>query len=343
MRKLLGLAVLALFSFTLEEENRNIEESSKRIESIYDLGEDNWRDVTDKVLSNPETPQKSKEDIQAFHRRIIIFKYPSDGIWVKGFFSYTPNPNHHPLLILFRWGNMNFALMNPGVELATYRNYSVLSSTLRGGVSEGKDEFGGADVNDMKNLIDFLPRLAEELGIQLHPPCIFMLGPSRGGLEMFLTLSRFPELQNKVNKVVALSAILDLHRLIKDRPEDMGNLLRQQFGLEKGAKGEAWIAKRDPLNSVPYLKPSLPILIVQGTADTRVNIAEGRRMVETLKQSGRSVEYWEIPKGDHVLMNTPYLMNDVVHWLEANSTCQFMFPEKGTKKHTDDKIGETSK
>ena len=199
------------------------------------------------------------------------------------FFSYTPHPEYHPLLILYRWGNMNFALMNPGVDFATYRNYTVISSTLRGGVSEEKDEFGGADVDDMKNLMEFLPSLSKELGIELHPSCVFMLGPSRGGLEMFLTLARFPELQNRVNKVVSLSGILDLHRLIQDRPDDMKKMFQNSFGLENGSKGEAWIAKRDPLNAVPYLKKSLPILIVQGTDDQRIDLAEGRKMRQTFR------------------------------------------------------------
>ena len=72
--------------------------------------------------------------------------------------------------------------MNPGIIFATYKDYTVISSTLRGGISEGKDEFGGADIDDMKNLMSFIPVLAKELGIELHPGCVFMLGPSRGRL-----------------------------------------------------------------------------------------------------------------------------------------------------------------
>jgi pimeloyl-ACP methyl ester carboxylesterase len=306
----------------LEIENKKIENYSLRIEQFYKLGkQEKWRDITDEVLLSQDTSKDSKDAIRANHRRLIVFKYPSDGLWVKGFISFTPYPDHHPLLILYRWGNENFALMNPGVIFATYGNYTVISSTLRGGVSEGKDEFGGADVDDMKNLIDFLPKLAQELGIELHPSCVFMLGSSRGGMEMFLTLARFPELQNRVNKVVALSAALDLHRLIQDRPDDMKAMLQKHFGLPEGAKGEAWIAKRDPLNSVPYLKKSLPILIIQGTKDNRISLDEGHHMLQTLQASGNDVNYWEVPNGNHVLLNTPHIMHDIAHWLESNSPC----------------------
>lgn len=306
----------------LEKENQEISDFSKKIEDFYKLEDhETYKEITDEVLASLDTTEDSKNDIRTYKRRIFVFKYPSDDLWVKGFISFTPNPTHHPLLILYRWGNGDFALMNPGVIFATYKDYTVISSTLRGGISEGTDEFGGADVHDMKNLINFLPTLANELGIGLQPSCVFMLGPSRGGMEMFLTLARFPELQQHVNKVVALSSILDLHQLVKDRPQDMKIMLERQFGLQEGAKGSAWIAKRNPLNTIPYLRQSLPILIVQGTADNRISLSEGHRMVHALKQSGHEVNYWEIQNGNHALLNTPYIMNNIAHWLETDSPC----------------------
>lgn len=309
----------------LEQENTAIQGEAADIEKFYELGpKENWRDITSEVVASPDTSPESIEAIRTFQRRIIVFKYPSDGLWIKGFFTYTPHPDFHPLLILYRWGNTDFAMMNPGDDFATYRNYTVISSTLRGGVSEGKDEYGGADVDDMKNLMEFLPRLAKELGIELHPSCVFMLGPSRGGLEMFLTLARFPELQNHVNKVVAVSGALDLHRLIQDRP-DMKKMFQSQFGLTSGRSGEAWIAKRDPLNTVPYLKKSLPVLIIQGTADQRIDLEEGRHMRDVLKDSGHTVDYWEIPHGDHVLINTPHIFSSIARWLESNSACTSIY------------------
>lgn len=306
----------------LKKDNDHITDISKKIESFYELGHnENWRDVTEEVLNSAYTTEESKQSIKTYNRHIFVFKYPSDGLWVKGFISFTPNPKHHPLLILYRWGNENFALMNPGVIYATYKDYTVISSALRGGVSEGTDEFGGGDVEDMNNLIAFIPRIAKELQVELKPSCVFMMGPSRGGLEMFLTLARFPELQKKVNKVVALSAILDLNQLIQDRPLDMKTMLEKQFGLQEGVKGNAWIAKRDPINTIFNINPSLPILIVQGTADTRVSLAEGHHMFDALKNTGHDVKYWEVKNGNHTLLNNPFMMNDIAKWLESNSPC----------------------
>ena len=319
----------------LDKSDREIAENSEKIKEFYELGKDEeWREITDKVLASSDTSEESKKSIRTFHRRIFVFKYPSDNLWIKGFISFTPNPNYHPLLLLYRWGNENFALMNPGIIFATYKDYTVISSTLRGGVSEGKDEFGGEDVNDIKNLIDFIPQLAQKLGIQLNPSCVFMLGPSRGGLEMFLTLSRFPELQKRVNKVVALSAILDLHQLINDRPKDMKRMFENQFGLSGGVNGNNWIAKRNPLNTVSFIRQSLPILVIQGTADNRINLAEGRHMVNALKQNKNQVHYWEIPQGNHALTNHPYIMNEIAQWLESDSPCMSIhLPRNKNKRH----------
>lgn len=309
----------------LNRDNASIQDYSERIRAFYDLGEnEQWRDITTQVLNSSDTPEDSKEAIRTYHRRIVAFKYPSDNLWIKGFISYTPDPAHHPLLILYRWGNGTFALMNPGVTYATYKNYTVVSSTLRGGISEGADEFGGADVADMQNLIKCLPKIAKMLGIALDPSCVFMIGPSRGGMEMFLTLARFPNLQKRVNKIVALSGIVDLHQLLRDRPDDMKGMLEESFGLpktESDGKRASWMAKRDPIKTVPFISDELPILIVQGGDDNRVSLEEGKNMRDALKKTGHNVDYWEFPRGNHVLTNNPLMMQEIAYWLESNSPC----------------------
>lgn len=322
----------------LMEENNAIIDETKAIEGFYELGEnEKWREITQEILSSLDTPPLSKESIQTYHRRIFVFKYPSDNLWIKGFISFTPEPKHNPLLILYRWGNKKFALMSPGTILATYKNYTVVSSTLRGGISEGNDEFGGKDVDDMKNLIQYIPTIAKELGIHLTPSCVFMMGPSRGGMEMFLTLAHFPELQKHVNKIVALSAMLDMHQLIQDRPDDMKVMLEEQFGMPQGKNRDEWIAKRDPLKTVSAISSTLPILIVQGTDDNRIGLKEGNNMVNALKQTGHNVSYWEIKGGNHVLTNRPFLMNDIARWLESNTPCMSVPIQKPNKNDINDK------
>jgi pimeloyl-ACP methyl ester carboxylesterase len=331
MRHSLFLLFSLFFLFSLNaadstaallNQNAQIASDSTAIEKFYRLGpNENWKEITQEVLASPYTTAEARASIQSHQRKIFAIRYPSEGLWIKGFISFTPQANHAPTLMLFRTGNRNFALPFPGDDLATLGDYTILSSTLRGGISEGNDEFGGNDVADIKNLIDYLPTLNKELNFSSQSKCLFMIGPSRGGLEMFLTLARYPELQKRVTKVVALSSILDLHQQIASRPDDMKQMLIDDFGYQDSPSGEGWIAKRDPLKTIPAISQSLPILVVQGTADSRITLDEGYHMVNALKETGHQVDYWEIKNGNHTLTNFPQLTAALLTWLNTNVKC----------------------
>ncbi len=196
-------------------------------------------------------------------------------------------------MILLPGGNRSFGLLNPGMDLTTYQNYIFVSPTYRGGVSEGNDEFGGRDVNDVKNLMAFLPTLQNLLDVQFQSCQVFMIGASRGGMEMFLALARYPELQQQVNKVVSLSGVLNFKGFIQDRP-DIREMFVKKWKLKNEIKDPQWINSRNPLLSIPYLKTELPILIIQGGQDARVSLSEGLQMVEKLEQHGNPVTYWNV-------------------------------------------------
>jgi dipeptidyl aminopeptidase/acylaminoacyl peptidase len=147
---------------------------------------------------------------------------------------------------------------------------------------------------------------------------------------MFLTLSKYSGLQNKVDKVVALSSILDLHQQIQDRPDDMKPMFENVYGMNPDHP-EKWIKARDPLETIPSIKQTLPILIVQGTEDPRINLAEGEKMVSLLKKTNHEVDYWKVPGGNHTLSNVPTSMNQISKWLEANLDCYRGDPRKYKK------------
>ena len=142
-----------------------------------------------------------------------------------------------------------------------------------------------------------------------------MLGRSRGGMQMFLTLARFPKLQDCFSKIVSLSGILDIRQCIASR-SDMEEMFIEDFGLEKGINEEEWINKRDPLLTVDHIQPQLPILIIQATDDNRVSLAEGYNMVSKLQMAGKSVTYWEIEGAKHCLNNIEGRVDLILNWLE---------------------------
>lgn len=273
------------------------------------------KDITDDLLQSPYVKDAQKKSIQHLNRRIFVFIYPSDGFKIKGLVSFVPDPQNHPLLVFLRGGNRIFGILNPGSDLMCFDQYTVISTMYRGGVSEGEDEFGGNDVNDVKNLIQFIPELESKLNLNFQNKKAYLLGRSRGGMQMFLALARFPDLQNRFSKIVSLSGMLDMRQCIASR-SDMEEMFIKDFGLEKGLNEEEWINKRDPLLTVDHIQSQLPILIIQATDDNRVSLEQGYHMVSKLQMAGKNVTYWEIEGAKHCLSNIEERVDLILQWLE---------------------------
>lgn len=297
----------------LETESEKIREKSQRLAKLYQLQGHERLDITQRVLDSPEVLETHKEYIRSSGRRIWIFQYPSDGLLVTGYISFIPESKDPLLIMQLRGGNKQFGIPNPANNLTTYKNYIVVGSTLRGCFDEGLDEFGGKDVNDIKNLIEFFPILEQHLHISLVNQELQMIAYSRGGMEMFLALARFPQIQTKVGKVVSLSGLLDIERSIENRM-DMKEMFEKEFGLTEDNWSE-WIRERNPLWHVDKIRKDLPIMIIQGTADVRVSLEEGYAMMRVLGESGHQANYVEIDGGDHCLRNQPHILDLIDDWL----------------------------
>lgn len=325
----LVLIILAILSYAtlhageksheelLAKESETIFETSLRIAAqFYALEEgEEIKEITQPILESSDTKDLIKQKIITSGRRFFLFTYPSDGFQVKGFLSFVPSPSENPLLIFLRGGSCLFGLAHPATDLTCVRNYTVIGTAYRGGVSEGIDQHGGDEVDDIHNLMEYFPTLAQKLKLQFQPKKVFMLGRSRGGMEMFLALGRSPFLQHLVTKAASLSGLLDIRASMLYR-ENVRKMFIRDFGLLPGKNEESWIAQRDPIQVVPKLRKDLPLLIIQGTDDIRVNLKQGYRMVEKLKENGNCVDYLEIPGGDHALDNQPCRMEWIADWFE---------------------------
>lgn len=284
---------------------------------FYDLAPNaQMRDITSDVLNSSYVSDSQKKTIQKNKRRIVVFSYPSDGLKIKGLISFVPDANQQPLVVLLRGGNGILGVLSPGSDLVNLGQCTVLCTMYRGSVSEGADEFGGDDVHDVKSLIDFIPTLENKLGIKIQNNKKYLIGRSRGGMEMFLVLSRYPELQNYFTKAVSLSGVLDMRKWIASRA-DVEETFTEKYGYQKSVNGEEWINKRDPILTVPSIKKQLPILIVHGTADKRVSIDVGMSMVSKLKSAGNNVTYWEIEGGEHCINNILDRSTRILNWLQS--------------------------
>ena len=189
--------------------------------------------------------------------------YLSDGLKVVGFL-WKPQDTagkQFPLIIFNRGGNREFGKLTPWFHFGFYvyvsNGFVVIASQYRGNDGgEGREEYGGADVRDVLNLIP----LARSLGyIDMHN--VFMLSWSRGGMMTYLALK--PHMP--VNAVAVGGGLTDLVSEGKRRPV-LANVWRAlNPGFEQ--RGEALLHERSAVYWAEQI--NVPMLILHGGADWR--------------------------------------------------------------------------
>jgi dipeptidyl aminopeptidase/acylaminoacyl peptidase len=222
-------------------------------------------------------------------------KYMSDGLRVVGFIWKPKNVagKKLPLVIANRGGNPNLALLTPQSFYYPYvtNGFVVIGSQYRGADGgEGKDEFGGADVNDVLNLIP----LARSLGF-VDMRNVFMHGASRGGMQSFLAIKKgIP-----INAVAVNGALTDLLAAAKERPsvaERVWSRLIPGFAQksEEAMRERSAVYFADEIN--------VPVLILQGGADWRSNAgSQALGLANKLQSLGKTYELHVYAGDDHPL------------------------------------------
>ncbi|MFT7196412.1 MAG: dipeptidyl aminopeptidase/acylaminoacyl peptidase, partial [Marinoscillum sp.] len=142
--------------------------------------------------------------------------YLSDGLKINGFLIRPKSEGTYPCIIYNRGGNRDFGALNVGYSVLLFgalasQGYVVIASQYRGnGGSEGQEEFGGKDVNDITILPEVLKQIqgadTEKIG---------MYGWSRGGMMTYIALTKM----DKINAAVVGGAVSDSNASILDRPE----------------------------------------------------------------------------------------------------------------------------
>jgi dipeptidyl aminopeptidase/acylaminoacyl peptidase len=191
--------------------------------------------------------------------------YLSDGLRVT---AYLWKPQETagrklPLILFNRGGNRDFGQLWPWEQEGFYsyvsNGFVVLATQYRGvDGGEGRDEFGGADVHDVLNLLP----LARSLGY-VDMANVFLLGESRGGTETYLALKA----GIAVNAAAVVSGEADLVAGSRDRPEMLGVYRQLIPGFDQ--HGPELLRARSAVDWPE--KIAVPLLILHGTADWRTN------------------------------------------------------------------------
>ena len=247
--------------------------------------------------------------------------YESDGLAISGWMVAPKRPpgTRLPVLIFNRGGNGSFGALDFAtamVHLFPYaqEGFLVLASNYRGVDGDdpsepGQDEFGGADVRDVERLIALVDRLP-----QADPDNVFMLGVSRGVMMSYL-VSRHTD---RIRAIAAINGDVDLEASLVFRPE-MENVYSVRMPEYATRKSEL-LAQRSALRWAEDLPRDMPILMLHGSRDERVDPANGPRMKERLDALGHPNKLVTYADDDHFLRkNRHAAVAEVVAWFRAHA------------------------
>lgn len=245
---------------------------------------------------------------------LLKIKYMSDGLKVVGFI-YKPKNTVGKKLPVVIW-NRGGAGEDTRISTANYNDFYemyrlasegfvVLASQYRGtDGGEGKDEAGGADTNDVVNLIP----LARDLGY-VDMDRIFMWGFSRGALMTLQAIRRGAP----IRAAVVIGAPTNLEQGLK---ENSGLL---QFAKATWPDFEARKAEHIRERSAVLWADKLytPLLLLHGGADAAVSTRQIMELAQKMDEAGRLYELIIYARDDHdININAEDRIRRTIDWFK---------------------------
>ena len=230
------------------------------------------------------------------HSEYYRIVYMSDGLRVTGFLGWPTSDGPHPVIIYNRGGSWDTgALTGSEIVPLVECGYVAIASNYRGnGGSEGWEQFGAGDVQDVLNLIPVLQSLPRADHWRIG-----MMGGSRGGMVTFMALKADTQRgQQNFRAAVVVGALSDLFMWAEQRPDIVDVLYMPLIGT------------RPSVNAAPFIERSaaywpdlinVPVLLMHGEADAEISVEQSRRMTQVLRDAGRDATLVTYPGDDHPL------------------------------------------
>lgn len=220
--------------------------------------------------------------------------YLSDNLKVHGYVAYSnDHSKKYPCIIWNRGGYENNGVIDQFSARGMFGliaswGYVVFASQYRGNAkSEGKDEIGGSDVNDILNMIlladEFEFADKESWGIE---------GWSRGGMMAYLTLLKNPNFKC----AVLVGAISDFKNYVLT--SDNRNSIYKKLIGEKDF--ETKLEERTIMHFADKL-PDIPYLLMHGKSDETVPVEQSINIAARFKELNYDYHLMLFEGGDHYL------------------------------------------
>lgn len=239
--------------------------------------------------ATPEAYAVAQADARFVMERIA---YPSDGLTV---FAYVYRPVHPagrlPVIVFNRgswtWPAFAAELLVMARRLAE-RGYLVVAPMYRGsGGAAGRDEMGGADLDDLMNIVPVVRAMANADSNRLY-----LYGESRGGMMVYQALrDGFP-----ARAAAVVGAFTDLEAMLASPQWAQAGAAIWPDLAERRAE---IVQRRSAVHWSERIR--VPVLILHGADDRLVSPDQSRRMAALLGAAHRPFELRIVDGAGHTL------------------------------------------
>ncbi|MBP1931371.1 alpha/beta hydrolase family protein [Ammoniphilus resinae] len=212
-----------------------------------------------------------------------------------------------PAILYCRGGMGSFGRVKTHwIETFCSMGYVVLAPSYRGNEGgEGRDEFGGADTEDVLSAYHLLQNLPF-----VNPEHISMMGFSRGAINAVQASVQLPLL----HKLILWSGVSDLSQTYEER-KDLRRMLKRVLHGTPARNPQAY-QQRSPIRLAEDIP--CPVLIIHGTKDQQVDYSHGLHMYQKLKELGKKVDLHTYEEQGHLF---PYSIHELaskrlIQWIE---------------------------
>lgn len=245
------------------------------------------------------------------------FRYHSGDALVSGYVIRPKDADSKlPVIIYNRGGNGNYgsvimARMVGDLFPLADEGFIVIGTQYRGTFErdpEYPDEFGGADVQDVTRLLELLPEIKSA-----DMDRVGMLGASRGAMQSYLALRDSSQIQ----ALVTIAGNVDLLKDLETRPEMERVYERRIPNYDTNKENE--LRNRSAIHWISEINSDIPILLLHGEEDERVNSHNSVAMAKELARLGREYKFVLYSNDGHDLSeNKEAAFNELVKWFDTH-------------------------
>jgi dipeptidyl aminopeptidase/acylaminoacyl peptidase len=254
------------------------------------------------------------EEIRYFASTITIYSffYLSSGAKVRAYFLEPKSVSNSALIFFNRSGTGELGKIEHktlftnffGLKTLLGQGYSLVISQLHGvdGGESMSDSCGPKDAKCLQDLHDILIQYSN-----INPDKIGMIGGSSGGLMTYQTARHFDWLKTGV----VISSPVDEARSLMERGEDLKSAKSKHYDIQNKFE----LLYRSPIKWVGNISATIPLLIMHGTSDWRVDVTHSIDMAKNLYKANKPFRLKIYEGGDHSLREyQKEVIDDITNW-----------------------------